>query len=41
MTAFPQSLFDGLVYGAIVLTAGGGITLLALFVRDLKGGSLW
>ena len=41
MTAFPESVFTGLVYAALVLTACGGAGLILLFVRDWKGGKLW
>ncbi len=41
MTLFPAWLFVVLIYAGIVLASGGFITLLALFLRDMKQKNIW
>lgn len=37
----PLAVLEVLVYGALIVSAVGPITLLVLLWRDWKGGKLW
>lgn len=39
--SFPSWFFSALVVAAILLTAGGAVTLLGLLVADLRAGRSW
>ncbi len=41
MNAFPLWFFSVLIRGALVMSALGGIVLLALFVRDAVNRRIW
>lgn len=41
MTLFPDWFLAALVYGGITLAALGACVLLALLVRDGRGGRFW
>lgn len=41
MMLFPEWLFTGVVVGGVVVTALGAIVLAALWLKDLKGKTLW
>ena len=38
---FSQLIFTLLVYGALLLSAGGGVALIVLLIRDAKNGRIW
>lgn len=38
---FSQFVFEILVYGALLMSGAGAITLLILLARDQKGGRTW
>jgi len=39
--SFPEWFFSVIVYGSIMLTAAGVVTLVVLVVKDLSAGRLW
>ncbi len=41
MTLFSESFLSGLVYGAMLMTALGAITLIVLLVRDIRNRKVW
>lgn len=41
LVLFPFSIFAALIYGAIVLTAIGAVSLLVLLLRDFLRKSIW
>lgn len=38
---FPKLVFTLLVYGSLLLSAGGGVALVVLLIRDAKNGRIW
>jgi hypothetical protein len=38
---FPESVFAGLIFGALGLTAVGALSLLFLLLRDSRRKSIW
>ena len=41
MILFPSWFFETIVYGGIALAAVGGVLLLILLLRDVRGKTLW
>jgi hypothetical protein len=41
MTLFPAWFFTILIYAGILLASAGFITLLVLFLRDMKQKNIW
>lgn len=38
---FPQWIFSAIIYGSLILTGAGLITLIVLIWKDYKNGSIW
>jgi hypothetical protein len=38
---FPMLAFTLLVYGALLFSAGGAISLIVLLIRDVKNERIW
>ena len=38
---FPELIFKSIIYGSLLLTGAGMITLLVLIWKDFKNGSIW
>ena len=41
LVLFPYTIFAGLIYGALVLTTIGVVSLLGLLLRDFLRKSIW
>ncbi len=41
MILFPKWFFETIVFGGIALAAVGGVLLITLLLRDVKGKTLW